>query len=127
MPMAYPDKNRTIGNIFKNAFDGIFQTMKTERNFRIQMFIALSVVIAGLYFQISLVEWLILIVTIFMVLALELMNTAVEKAVDLVTKEYQPLARVAKDAAAASVLLFSLGAVIIGVIIFLPKLANLFL
>jgi len=125
--MAYPDKKRTVAKIFKNALDGIFQTMQTERNFRIQTFIAVIVIIAGLYFQISLVEWLVLIVTVFIVLALELMNTAVEKAVDLVTNQYHPLAKLAKDAAAASVLLFSIGAAIIGVIIFLPRIVNLFL
>lgn len=125
MPMAYPDKKRTFYKVFKNAFDGIFQTIQTERNFRIQLVIAILVIVASIFFRITTLEWIVLTITIFIVLALELMNTAVEKVVDLVTAKYHPLAKIAKDSAAASVLIFSIGAAIIGCIIFVPKIIEL--
>ena len=79
------------------------------------------VILAGLFFQISAVEWCICFVLFGLIMSLELVNTAVESVVDLVTEERRPLAKLAKDAAAGAVLLASIMAAVAGLIIFLPK------
>ena len=75
--------------------------------------------------KVSIIEWGILVLVISMVLALEMINTAIERCVDLVTKEYKELAKNAKDIAAGAVLVMSMFSVVIGIIIFLPKIMNL--
>jgi diacylglycerol kinase len=107
---------------FKHAIDGLIHAFRSQPNFRIHCLIALAVLIAGWLYQISNVEWALIIFTILWVLLSEMMNTAVESMVDLITNEYQEQARVAKDVAAGMVLLGALGSVIIGLIVFLPKL-----
>lgn len=108
-----------------HALDGISYTSSHERNFRIEIFFAIIVTIASLVLKVSLIEWTILVLVIGMVLALEMVNTAMERCVDLVTKDYKELAKHAKDVAAGAVLLMSLFSVIIGIIIFLPKIIEL--
>ena len=80
------------------------------------------VVIAGFVFHITPVEWCICLALFGLVMALEMVNTAVEAVVDLVTKERKPLAKLAKDAAAGAVLIAAIMAAIAGMIIFIPKL-----
>lgn len=126
MRMDYQDKNHSFLFRLKNALMGVVNTIQTENNFRIQLLVSLMVLVAGISLKLSTFEWIIIILCIFIVLALELMNTAVENVVNLVTSEYHPLAKKAKDAAAASVLIFSVATAIIGCIIFLPKILELF-
>ena len=83
------------------------------------------VVIFGLLLHISETEWFVCAVFIALVISLELVNTAVEAAVDLVTEERRPLAKKAKDAAAGAVLAAAICAAIVGCVIFLPKLVVL--
>ena len=87
---------------------------------KIHCMVAALVVIAGLIFGISVTEWCICLGLFGMVMALELVNTAVEAVVDLVTEERKPLAKIAKDTAAGAVLFTAIMAVIIGCIIFIP-------
>ena len=108
-----------------HAIDGIQYTASHERNFRIEMFFAILVTIASFILKVSLLEWGILVLVMAMVLALEMVNTSIERAVDLVTKEYRELAKIAKDVAAGAVLIMSMFSVIIGIIIFLPKIIEL--
>ena len=89
---------------------------------KIHCMVAALVVIAGLILGISVTEWCICLGLFGMVMALELVNTAVEAVVDLVTKERMPLAKLAKDAAAGAVLIAAIMAAIAGMIIFIPKL-----
>ena len=89
---------------------------------KIHCMVAALVVIAGLILGISVTEWCICLGLFGMVMALELVNTAVEAVVDLVTKERKPLAKLAKDAAAGAVLIAAIMAAIAGMIIFIPKL-----
>jgi undecaprenol kinase len=110
---------------FKYAFGGIWTVWKGEQNFKVHLFAAVLVCVTGFVLSISPVEWSILLLLIFGILALETMNTAIEKTVDLITSDYQPLAKVAKDLAAGSVLIFSIAAIIIGAIIFVPKLIEI--
>lgn len=106
---------------FKYAFEGIITTIKEERNMFIHFLIAIIVVITGVYVRLSLNEWLICLLLFALVFSLELINTAIENTVDLVTTKKNKKAKLAKDAAAGAVLIAAIFASIIGIIIFLPK------
>lgn len=108
-----------------HALNGINYTSNHERNFRIELFFAIAVTIISMVLKVSLIEWAILILVIAMVLALEMVNTAIERCVDLVTQEYKELAKVSKDVAAGAVLIMSMFSIIIGIIIFLPKIIEI--
>lgn len=111
---------------FIHAFDcagaGLKYALQHERNLRIHLVFAVIVVIFGFFFQLSANEWAILILLFGVVMSTEIINTAIETTVDLVTTDIHPLAKIAKDAAAAAVLVTAFSAVIIGLIIFLPKI-----
>ena len=109
-----------------HAIDGISYTANHERNFKIELFMMVAVLIAGVYFKVSKIEWLILLLTIGNVLTLELINTSIERCVDLVTKDYHELAKNAKDISAGAVLIMSIFSVCVGIIIFLPKILEMF-
>lgn len=106
---------------FKYAFEGIITTIKEERNMFIHFLIAIIVVITGIYVRLSLNEWLICLLLFALVFSLELINTAIENTVDLVTTKKNKKAKLAKDAAAGAVLIAAIFASIIGIIIFLSK------
>ena len=105
---------------FSFAIAGLKYTFKTQGNFRFHVLAALFVISVSFYLEISKTEWLIIMLCISLVLFAELLNTAIESLVDLVSPEYHKLAEIAKDTAAASVLVLALMSAIIGVIIFLP-------
>jgi diacylglycerol kinase len=111
---------------FVYALEGLKHTVVTQRNMRIHFLAALGVLLLSLYLPMSKSEVLILFVTIILVLFAELINTAVEAVVDMVTEEYHPLAKVAKDVAAGAVLLTAGLAVIVGISVFYPYLNALF-
>lgn len=107
---------------FGYAFSGIACAFACGRNMKIHGAAAVLVIAAGIMVQITPLEWAILSLTIFMVLAAETTNTAIEKTVDLVTCEFHPLARQAKNLAAGAVLLSAINSIIIAIIIFKPYL-----
>lgn len=107
---------------FRYAFEGIFAGIKNERNMKTHCLAVVLVIIAGILFKISMVEWCICFVLFGLILSLELMNTAVEAVVDLVTEEKKPLAKLAKDTAAGAVLIAAIMAAAAGCIIFIPKI-----
>ena len=109
---------------FGYAFQGIFNTIRTERNIKIHCAAAILVTIFGIWLQISKTEWMICLILFGLILALELVNTAVEATVDLFTEERKPLAKKAKDAAAGAVLIVAIFAAVIGILIFIPKLLD---
>lgn len=109
------------------ALEGLKYTVVTQRNMRIHFFTALTVLLLSLYFPVSKLEVLILFVAMILVLFAELINTAIEAVVDMVTEEYHPLAKIAKDVAAGAVLLTAGLAVIVGISVFYPYLNVLFL
>ncbi len=111
---------------FGYAFQGIGHSLKTQANLRIHVAITLAVIVAGLWLQLSPIEWAILVVTIMIVLSAELFNTAIEAAIDRVGSEPHPHSKIAKDAAAGAVLISAIGAVIVGLLIFGPRLLALF-
>jgi len=115
-------KNKNFLEALINSIKGIGFTVKTELNIKIQLVFMCLVIIAGFVFKISLMEWGLLVLTIFVVLFAEMTNTAIENTVDLVTEEYNEKAKVAKDVASGAVLLTAIMSVVIGLIIFLPKI-----
>ncbi len=114
-------KKPPLTKSFGYAFEGIFTGIRKERNMKIHCTVAALVMIAGLILRISPVEWCICLGLFGLVMALELINTAIEAVVDLVTSEYRPLAKVAKDTAAGAVLIAAIMAAVSGLIIFVPK------
>tara|TARA_B100000900_G_scaffold388366_1_gene380332 strand:- start:892 stop:1302 length:411 start_codon:yes stop_codon:yes gene_type:complete len=121
---------RTSKNVLQSlryAFNGIMYTFKNSRNFRIQVLFAFFSLALGSILQIDKSGFLILIVTIFSVLILEILNTSIESLVDLVVrKKYSNLAKIAKDCSAGAVLLTSINSVIIALYLFIPKINLLF-
>ncbi len=104
------------------AMTGIVTAFKEERNLKKHALSALLVTIAGALFQISAIEWLFLLLAIFLVITFEIVNSAIENAVDLASNyHFSMLAKNAKDMAAGAVLVISGYAVLTGLIIFLPK------
>ena len=115
------NRKNPLNKSFGYAFEGIRTGISKERNMKIHCMVAALVVIAGLILGISVTEWCICLGLFGMVMALELVNTAVEAVVDLVTEERHPLAKIAKDTAAGAVLIAAIMAAIVGLIIFVPK------
>ncbi len=111
---------------FGYAFNGICQAAVTQLNFRVHLACTLLVICAGCALHISLNEWLWIIFCVALVLMAELFNTAIEYLTDLVSPEYNKKAGLVKDFSAGAVLITAIGALAIGLIIFVPKLAALF-
>ena len=124
---ASPARALTLLASFGYAFEGIRYLITTQRNAKIHVAIGMVAVIAGVMLQISRLEWLALVVMIALVLTLEGVNTAVEALVDLTCPHYHPLAKVAKDVGAGMVLLAAIASVVVGVIIFWPRVWPLLL
>lgn len=110
---------------FRCAGRGIRYAFVSQRNLKIQLAFALAAVAAGIALGISQGEWLAIVLAITVVATAEVMNTAVESVTDLASPAWHALARAAKDAAAGAVLLASIGSVAVGLIVFLPHLAEL--
>lgn len=108
------------------ALNGIRIALRYEPHMRVHVFFAVLAISTGFFLKINEAEWLYLLMTITLVLFAELMNTALEANVDLATKKKKPEAKVAKDAAAGAVLITSINAVVCGMVIFGPKLLNIF-
>lgn len=104
---------------FACAIQGLLLVIKTEKNFKIHLIVALGVIVLGLYMELTLWKWAVLILTIAQVLISEILNTALEGCVDLFSLKYHPAAKRAKDIAAGAVLLSAITAVIMGVVIFI--------
>lgn len=104
------------------AIEGIIYSVKTQRHMRFHLYAALAALILGLFLTISRLEFIILCLTILLVLVAEMVNTAIEVAVDLVVKEYHPVAKTAKDVAAGVVLLASVGALTVAYLVLYPAL-----
>lgn len=115
-------KMKKLINSFKYAFEGIFAALKAEKNMKIHIIIMILVIILGIVLKISRIEWIICIILFGFVISLELVNTAIETTVDLITQEKNPKAKIAKDVAAGAVLIASITSAIIGLIIFVPKI-----
>ena len=109
-------------NSFKYALEGITNSFKSERNMRIHVVIMILVILAGIILKINKIEWMICILLFSIVVSGELFNTAIETIVDMVMPEQNEKAKIAKDVSAGAVLVLAIGAAIIGLIIFIPKI-----
>jgi diacylglycerol kinase len=119
-------KGRSLIKSFKNALNGIVFVFRTQRNFKIQLACLLIVLIVAFVFELTLFEIAIIVFAGGMVLVGEMMNTGIEKLVDLINPEYHPLARKAKDVSAGVVLVSSLLAAMLGLLIFIPRIIEFF-
>ncbi|EMG34495.1 diacylglycerol kinase family protein [Streptococcus oralis] len=116
-------KNRDLVSSLEFALTGILTAFKEERNMRKHAVTALAVILAGFVFQVSRIEWLFLLMSIFLVVAFEIINSAIENVVDLASHyHFSMLAKKAKDMAAGAVLVVSLLAAVIGALIFIPRI-----
>lgn len=106
---------------FRHAFAGL-RFLMAENNAKFHVLVAIFVLSVGFYLKLSAIEWTIIITQIGLVLVVETLNTAIEKLCDFVSPEYHQLIGKVKDLAAAAVLIMSIVAVIVGIIIFLPKI-----
>jgi diacylglycerol kinase len=112
---------------FKNAFHGLKFVVTTQRNAQIHLAVTILVIAAAIAFGVSATEWIALVLAIGFVWATESLNTAIEKLTDLASPGYHTLAKYAKDCAAGAVLISVLTAVVIGIIVFLPRLIFMFM
>lgn len=115
-------KQRPLFQSFNFAIDGVIYVLRTQRNMRIHFGVAAIILALSLVVGIRSTEFILLLVAIGLVLISELLNTAIESAIDITTNAYDPLAKIAKDVAAAAVLVSTLIAVTIGYMIFFSKL-----
>lgn len=111
---------------FKYALEGIHYTFRNDQNVIAHFIVGGLVIVASLLLKVNPFEMAILGLTIMMVISAEMVNSAIEKMVDLITKEHNASAKIAKDVSAGMVLLTALAAAVIGVLIFLPYILDLF-
>jgi len=107
---------------FRYAFSGLWFVLKHEHNFRIHLLAAVVAVLAGFYFDISVYEWLAIVLIIALVLTLEIVNSAIEKLADVVSPEKNEQIKVIKDMSAAAVLLAAMVSLVVAALIFIPKM-----
>ena len=109
-------------NSFKYAIEGFISSFKTERNMKIHILAMIIVIAIGFYFKLNVIEWCFLAIAIVLVIGAELFNTAIETIVDMISPEKNPKAKLTKDISAAAVLILSIGAAVVGMLIFIPKI-----
>ncbi len=109
---------------FRYSLEGFVHIFKYHQNIRFHSFAALAVIMLALLLQLSRIEFLFILLAIFIVFVAEMINTAIEEMTNLITTEHRKEAKIAKDVASAAVLLSSILAFIIGMIIFIPKIIS---
>jgi diacylglycerol kinase (ATP) len=109
---------------FNNAFEGIIHVLRTQRNLRIHFAIAFVVIVTALIVNVTKLELIVLLIAIAFVLIAEMINTAVEAAIDIATTSFDPMAKLAKDIAAGAVLIAAVNAIAVGYLVFSNKVAN---
>ncbi|MDR1184382.1 MAG: diacylglycerol kinase family protein [Coriobacteriales bacterium] len=130
-PQAMPHEMRSrrglsgLGNAFRYALQGFARTIKTQRSMRIHLCAAALVLIVGIIVRFERIEWALIAICVGLVLASELINTALEAVVDIASPTFHPKAKIAKDAAAAAVFVFAVVSVIVGLLVFATALDRL--
>lgn len=122
-------KKKGIGRFFRSfkySVDGLIYALKYEQSITIHAIATVSVIILGLVFHIDRLEWVLVLLAIGIILGAELLNTAIEAVVDMVTLEIHPLAKIAKDTASGAVFVLSIVAAAIGLVVFIPYIIALF-
>ena len=122
------EKNRFFFQSFRHAVNGLLTVFKEERNMKYHVFIGVCAIFMGFICQLTLNEWLWLVCAIVLVFIAEVINTAFEGVVDMITnKTYHPTAKKVKDMTAGMVLITALFALFVGLVLFLPKLYVFFI
>lgn len=124
MSLILRGKKHSIG--FAYAWNGLLQVIRRERNFQIHLSVAFIVIIAGFSVKLSIIEWLIVLLIITCVLVAEMVNSAIELLLDYVNPAIHPTAKLIKDMSAGAVLIAAFASIIIGCLIFIPKLLAIF-
>lgn len=117
-------RKRSIISSFNYAVSGIILALRTERHMRVHYGIAIFVILLSLFFDFSRTEFLLLLFAISLVIVAEMINTALERVVDLITQDYHPLARLVKDVSAGAVLVAAINSIIVGYLLFFDRLSN---
>lgn len=118
--------HRTLFKSFTYSFEGVSHAFRYNQNMRLHIIIAMLVIIAGLALKFTRFEMGIIGIMILLVIMSEMINTAIEEMVDLIVTEHRQQAKIAKDVAAGMVLVATVGSIIVGIIIFVPHILNLF-
>lgn len=119
MNLVLKDK-KGIG--FRFAWNGIIEIIRSEQNMKIHVLSAITVILMGIYFRLSFMEWTVVVIVIGFVLTAEMINTSIEKLIDYLNPEIHPTAKVIKDISAGAVLVAATTAVAVGLFIFIPKI-----
>jgi len=118
--------DRSLFGSVKYACEGIWHAFTDNRNLRIAFLSAALVIVLGLYFQVTTIEMIILLITILLVILTEMINTSIEEMVNLITAERKREAKIAKDVSAGMVLTAVIGSVVLGIYVFAPYIFKLF-
>lgn len=122
----FKKKEEPLWKSFRYAMEGLGSSLSTERNLFIHFSVMLLVILFGILLELTVLEWMICVILFGLVISAELMNTAIEVTVDICSPEIQPKAKLAKDTAAAAVLVLAIASCIVGIIIFAPKIYTFF-
>jgi diacylglycerol kinase (ATP) len=114
----------TVLDSFNYAFEGIIHVLRTHRNMRIHFVVAVVVLVVALVVNVTKMELIALLISITFVLIAEMINTAIEGAIDVATTSFDPMAKLAKDVAAGAVLIAAVNAVAVGYLVFAGKAAD---
>ena len=117
---------KRLGNSFVYASRGIISAYKTEQNLIVHTIALIINIILMIALKLSTVECVLIIIVITFVFTLEMVNTAIEYAIDMAMPQVHPLAKISKDVSSGAVLVASIGAVVVGIIIYLPKIIEIF-
>lgn len=115
-------KNRNYSEALKNAWNGCWYAFTTQNNFIVHLLLSLIVILLALWLKVSYERFLFLILAVFLGLTMEMVNTMVEKLVDLITEEYHVNAKIVKDISAGIMLILATGMAVIGFLILFPPL-----
>ncbi len=107
---------------FVYSWAGLKYAFKFEQNMLVHALATIVVIVAGVLLKLTMIEWLLVLLVIGLVIATELINTSIEAVVDLACPEIHPLAKIAKDTASASVFVFAITALIVGLLVFVPNI-----
>lgn len=118
--------NKSLAKSFGHSLEGLSHAVKENRNLKIHFFIALVIILVSLFFHVTAFEMSVLGITILLVISSEMINTAIEEMVNLITNEHRREAKIAKDVAAGMVLIAAIGSIIVGLLIFTPYVLRLF-
>ena len=123
----FKKRHYTLLESFSHAWSGIKHAIYAQRQLKIHCFFFCFIVILGILLSLSTTEWMALLISAFLVIICEMINTSIELLVDLATKQHKIRAKLSKDVAAGAVLISAINATIVGYLIFYDKLANVFL